>query len=130
MLIPDNLIYTREHEWAREEGDSAIWVGLTDYAQEQLGDIVYVELPSVGDELTKEEPLGVIESVKTVSDIYAPVSGVVVVVNDLLEDSPEILNEDPYKEGWLVKIEMSDPSDLDDLMTPEEYAEYIEEESH
>ena len=120
MEFPDDLKYTREHEWLLVEGKVAT-VGITDFAQEQLGDVVFVELPSVGDKVTKDEAMGVIESVKAVSDVYAPVSGVVVEVNDDLPDSTEMITEDPYGDGWMVKIEMSDPTDVEDLLSAAEY---------
>ena len=103
-------------------------VGITDHAQEQLGEIVYIELPSVGDKISKDDPFGVVESVKAVSDIYAPVSGTVIEVNEDLPESPEVVNEDPYGDGWLVKVQMNDPTDLDDLMDNNEYEEMIARE--
>ena len=125
--IPDELKYTKEHEWASIEGNS-VTVGITDYAQDALGEIVYIELPGEGDEVTKGEPFGAVESTKSVSDLYAPVSGEVIGVNEMLLDSPEVINEDPYGEGWMIKVRMYDPAELDDLMNAEEYAEYIEKE--
>ena len=124
MEFPDNLKYTREHEWVRIEEEDVV-VGITDYAQDQLGDIVFIELPNEGDEISKDEDFGTIESVKAVSDIYAPVSGEVVEVNDALPESPEIINDDPYGEAWMVRIHMSDPSELDELMSVDEYEEYV-----
>jgi len=124
MEIPEDLKYSREHEWALVE-KNVVTVGITDFAQEQLGDIVFVELPAVGDKVTKDEPLGVIESVKAVSDIYAPMGGVVVEINDDLPDSPEMINEDPYGDGWVVKIEFDDPTDLNDLLNAESYEQYV-----
>jgi glycine cleavage system H protein len=126
MELPDDLKYTKEHEWVLVEG-KVVTVGITDHAQEQLGDIVFVELPAVGDQVTKDEAMGVVESVKAVSDVYAPVSGRVVEVNDDLPESTEMVNEDPYGDGWMVKIEVSDPTDLDDLLTAEEYEQHIAE---
>jgi glycine cleavage system H protein len=127
MEVPKELRYSREHEWvAVEEGVATI--GITDYAQEQLGDVVYVELPEVGVHVTKDEPFGVVESVKAVSDVYAPVSGTVVEVNGPLADSPETVNEDPYGDAWMIRVEMSDPGELDELMTAAEYATFVEEE--
>ncbi len=120
MEIPQGLKYSKEHEWVATEGHVAT-VGLTDHAQDQLGEIVYLELPSVGDKVSKDDPFGVVESVKAVSDIYAPVSGKVVEINEDLPESPEVVNEDPYGDGWLIKVEMNDPSDLDELMDSEEY---------
>ena len=127
MEFPEDLKFSKEHEWVLVEGSVAT-VGITDYAQDQLGDIVFVELPAVGDKVSKEDAFGVVESVKAVSDIYAPVSGKVVEVNDDLPENPEMLNEDPYGDGWIIKIEMSDPEELQDLMTATEYEEYVAEE--
>ncbi|GIW43861.1 MAG: glycine cleavage system protein GcvH [Candidatus Binatia bacterium] len=126
MEFPEDLRYSKEHEWVLVEGNVAT-VGITDYAQEQLGEIVYVELPEVGEKVSKEDAFGVVESVKTVSDVYAPVSGSVIEVNDDLPDNPEMLNDDPYGDGWMIKIEMSDPEELEDLMTAEEYERYVAE---
>lgn len=127
MEFPEDLKYSKEHEWVLVEGNVAT-VGITDYAQDQLGDIVFVELPAVSDKVSKEDAFGVVESVKAVSDIYAPVSGKVLEVNDDLPENPEMLNEDPYGDGWIIKIEMSDPEELQDLMTATEYEEYVAEE--
>jgi glycine cleavage system H protein len=127
MEFPEDLKYSKEHEWVLVDGNIAT-VGITDYAQEQLGDIVFVEMPAVGDKTSKEDAFGVVESVKAVSDIYAPVSGNVVEVNDDLPDTPEMLNEDPYGDGWMIKIEMSDPEELQDLMSAAEYEEYVAEQ--
>lgn len=127
MEFPEDLKYSKEHEWVLVEGSVAT-VGITDYAQDQLGDIVFVELPAVGDKVSKEDAFGVVESVKAVSDIYAPVSGKVVEVNDDLPENPEMLNEDPYGDGWIIKIEMNDPEEIDDLMMAAEYEEYVAEE--
>ena len=122
--IPQDLLYTRNHEWARIEGDTAT-VGITDHAQEELGDVVFVELPQVGSSVEAGEPFGTIESVKAVSDLYSPVSGEVVDVNNTLEESPEKVNEDPYGEGWLIRVRLSGEPDL---LSPEEYARRLEEE--
>lgn len=127
MEFPEDLKYSREHEWVLVEGKVAT-VGITDFAQEKLGDIVFVELPAVGDKVTKDEAMGVVESVKAVSDVYAPVSGVVIEVNDDLPDSPDMINEDPYGDGWMIKIQMSDPTDLDDLMESDAYESFIAEQ--
>ena len=127
MEFPEDLKFSKEHEWVLVEGSVAT-VGITDYAQDQLGDIVFVELPAVGDKVSKEDAFGVVESVKAVSDIYAPVSGKVVEVNDDLPENPEMLNEDPYGDGWIIKIEMNDPEEIQDLMTATEYEEYVAEE--
>jgi len=127
MEFPEDLKYSREHEWVLVE-DNVATVGITDFAQEQLGDVVFVELPAVGDKVTKDEAFGVVESVKAVSDIYAPVSGTVLETNDDLPDSPEMINEDPYGDGWVVKIEITDPTDLDDLLDAVAYQQYVEEQ--
>ncbi|HEU4386135.1 MAG TPA: glycine cleavage system protein GcvH [Anaeromyxobacteraceae bacterium] len=127
MNFPEDLKYTREHEWARVKGKRVV-VGITEFAQDQLGDIVYVELPSVGDEVKKGEAFGVVESTKAVSDLFAPVSGKVVEVNDPLSDAPETINEDPYEEGWMIAVEASDLKDLDDLLGAKDYAKFVEEE--
>ena len=128
MNIPSDLKYSREHEWIRIEGNLAT-IGITDYAQEELGDIVNVELPDEGDETHKDEAFGAVESVKASSEVFSPVSGKIVEVNEPLLDAPEMINEDPYDEGWMVKIELSDSSELNDLMDAAGYEEYIKEES-
>lgn len=128
MESPDNLKYTKDHEWIKLE-DGIATIGITNYAQEQLGDIVYVELPDEGDFFNKDETFGTVESVKSVSDCYAPVSGRVVETNDLLSDNPETINQDCYGEGWMVRLELEDESVLNDLMSSEEYEKYIKEES-
>lgn len=124
MELPDDLKYTKEHEWVLVE-DKIATVGITDHAQEQLGDVVFVELPAVGDQVTKDDEMGVVESVKAVSDVYAPVSGTVVEVNDDLPENTEMVNEDPYGDGWMVKIQLSDPTDLEDLLTAAEYEQHV-----
>ncbi len=128
MNFPDDLKYTKEHEWVRVKGNVAT-VGITDWAQDQLGEIVYIELPEEGEEVEKEDTFGVVESTKSVSDLYLPVSGTIVEVNDPLVDSPEMVNEDCYGEGWMIRIEIADKADLDDLMSSEEYEAFIKEES-
>ena len=128
MNIPQELRYTKDHEWILLD-DGVVIVGVTDFAQSELGDIVYVELPSVGAELAQMETLGNVESVKSVSDLFCPVSGVVADINIRLSDSPELLNSDPYGEGWMVRIEPKDVSELDGLLSPAEYADYIGAES-
>lgn len=120
MATPTDRRYTKEHEWAKVEGDIAT-VGITDHAQDALGDIVFLELPEVGRQLAQNEPLGVVESVKAVSDIYSPVSGEVVEVNAAAVAGPETINRDPYGAGWLIKVRMTDPSEIDGLMTAAEY---------
>lgn len=125
MNIPEDLQYTKSHEWVRIEGDTAT-IGITDHAQVELGDIVFVELPEEGDAFDAGESFGTVESVKAVSDLYAPVGGEVVEVNSALEDAPENINEDPYGEGWIVKLRTTDEADL---LSPEEYEKVVEEES-
>lgn len=125
--IRDNLYYTKSHEWAQIDGDTAT-VGLADYAQNELGDITYLELPDSGTTLTQNEPLGVVESVKAASDIYAPLSGEVVEGNQAVVDSPELVNTSPYGDAWLVKIKLSDTSEVDNLMDSEAYSKYVEEQ--
>ncbi|HXG31672.1 MAG TPA: glycine cleavage system protein GcvH [Thermodesulfobacteriota bacterium] len=127
LETPEDLKYTKEHEWARLE-EGLVVIGITSYAQDALGEIVYVELPSEGDEITKGDPFGGVESTKSVSDLYAPLSGEVVEVNEALLDSPETINEDPYGAGWMIKVRPYDLNELEDLMDHEEYAEYIEKE--
>ena len=127
MEFPDDLKYSREHEWVLVEGKVAT-VGITAFAEQQLGDVVFVELPAVDDKVTKDEAMGVVESVKAVSDVYAPVSGTVLEVNDDLPDSTELVNEDCYGDGWMVKIELSDPTDLDELMAAAEYETFVNEQ--
>src|SRR6185436_10760233 len=126
--IPEDNRYAKSHEYAHPEGDVAL-VGITEYAQKELGDVVMVELPRVGAQVEANEEMGSIESVKAVSDLFAPVSGEVIEINDALTDKPELVNTDSYGDGWLIKIRMSDPSELDALMSPEEYDEYCEAES-
>jgi len=128
MDFPEDLRYTREHEWARKKGDRVV-VGITDFAQHQLGDVVYVELPGVGDPVKKGESFGVVESTKAVSDLFAPVSGKVVEVNGPLADAPEAINEDPYEEGWMIQIEISDPKELSELLGKAAYQKFVEEET-
>ena len=120
MNIPENLKYTKDHEWVLVEGDTAT-VGVTDFAQSELGDIVYVEVETLDETLDKEEVFGTIEAVKTVSDLFMPVSGEIIEFNDKLETNPEVVNEDPYGEGWMIKIKLSNSGDLNDLLSPEEY---------
>jgi glycine cleavage system H protein len=123
MNIPNELRYTRTDEWVRVEGEEAV-VGITDYAQSELGDIVYLELPEVGRYLQVDEPFGVIESVKAASDLYAPVEGEVVAVNSALQAALETINEDPYGAGWLIRIRLKDPAQLDTLLSADEYRRY------
>lgn len=127
MEFPDGLKYSKEHEWVLVEDKIAI-IGITEFAQHELGDVVYVELPEVGEKVVKDDPFGAVESVKAVSDVFAPVSGAVVEINDTLPENPETINDDPYGDGWMIKVEMTDMDDLKDLMNAEEYAEYIEQQ--
>ncbi len=127
MEVPEELKYSEDHEWVLVEEDVAL-VGITDFAQEQLGEIIFLELPEVGEQLEAGKPFGVVESTKAVSDIYAPVSGEVIEVNDDLPDSPDIINTSPYEDGWLVKVKLLDPSELDDLLDASAYEVLIEEE--
>ncbi|MEM6845906.1 MAG: glycine cleavage system protein GcvH [Bacteroidota bacterium] len=124
MDIPDSLKYTKDHEWIRVEGDEA-YVGITDFAQQELGDIVYVEIETEGEELEPGEVFGTVEAVKTVSDLFMPVAGTVLEVNAGLEDAPELVNEDPYEKGWMIKIKLSDSTSLDELLSKEAYQEVI-----
>ncbi|HOM99258.1 MAG TPA: glycine cleavage system protein GcvH [Acidobacteriota bacterium] len=128
MSIPADLMYTKQHEWVSIDGDTAT-VGITEYAQQELGDIVYVELPEVGESFEAEESFGSVESVKAVSQIYMPLSGRVIAVNEDLADAPEIVNQDPYGEGWMIKVEIIDPSLVHELMSAEEYENYLKEEA-
>lgn len=123
---PTELVYAETHEWARLDEDGNVLVGISDYAQDQLGDVVYVELPELDRSVGAAEEAGVVESVKAASDLYAPVTGTVVAVNDALEDAPELVNRDPYGDGWLFTIEPADETELDDLMDAETYAEFCE----
>lgn len=125
MKVIESLLYTKNHEWVRVEGEEA-YIGISDYAQHAMGDIVYVEAPEVDDEIEAEEGLGVVESVKAASDIYAPISGTIIEVNEDLEDSPENINKEPY-EAYIVKMTIANKSDLDELLTAEEYQAYLNE---
>ncbi len=125
MNIPDNLKYTKDHEWVKIEGDTAT-IGITDFAQSELGDIVFVEVDTVGEKLDKEETFGSIEAVKTVSDLFMPVGGEITGFNEALEDTPDIINKDPYDKGWIIKVKISDKSEADDLLGAEEYKEHVD----
>jgi len=125
MNFPENLKFSKEHEWVMVEGDVAL-IGITEFAQSELGDVVYVELPEVGEKITKDDPFGSVESVKAVSDLFAPVSGAVIEVNDSLPDNPELVNEDSYGDGWMIKVQMSDKEELKDLLAADEYGEFVE----
>lgn len=120
MNFPENLKYTKDHEWVRVEGDEA-YVGVTDFAQSELGDIVYIEIETEGETLDQEDAFGSVEAVKTVSDLFMPLSGTIVEFNTILEDDPELVNSDPYGDGWMIKIKLSDPAQVDDLMDVKAY---------
>jgi glycine cleavage system H protein len=128
MKFPEDCLYTRQHEWVRVAGGLAT-VGISDYAQKELGDVVFVELPKVGETFDTNEPFANVESVKAVSEVFCPVAGEIVEINDELVDAPEHVNEDPYGEAWFVKIKMASPEEVEELMDSEEYAEYVAEES-
>ena len=121
--VPEDLHYSKDHEWVRVEGDTAV-VGITDYAQDSLGDVVYVELPKEGDSFAANEPFGSVESVKAVSEVFSPVSGEISGLNDSLTDQPEQVNEDPYGKGWMIRIKMSNPGEVDSLLTATEYEDF------
>lgn len=124
--VPEDLKYTKEHEWAKIEGD-VVTIGITDYAQSELGDIVYIELPKVDSEVEQMAPIGTIEAVKTVADLYSPLSGKVIEVNEKLSQNPSIVNNDPYGEGWIAKIRISNPDEVENLLSAEDYRKLLEE---
>ncbi|MBS1809924.1 MAG: glycine cleavage system protein GcvH [Acidobacteria bacterium] len=124
--FPDNLSYTKDHEWLRLSGDTA-YVGITDFAQQSLGDIVYVELPKVGDTFEISDPFGSVESVKSVNELFIPVSGEVLEVNEALADAPELVNNDPYRDGWMIKIKVVDTTEVDGLLSAAEYEDFVKE---
>jgi glycine cleavage system H protein len=124
MNIPANLKYTKDHEWIRAEGEIA-YIGITDFAQRELGDIVYVEIETQGETLAKEAVFGTVEAVKTVSDLYMPVSGEVIEINPVLESNPEIVNKDPYGQGWMIKVKLSNPAEYDSLLSDAQYKELV-----
>lgn len=124
MNIPEDLKYTKDHEWIRVEKD-VVYVGVTDFAQGELGDVVFVEIETEGENLDREEVFGAIEAVKTVSDMFMPLSGEILEVNQKIEDEPELVNNDPYGDGWMIKISIADSSELDDLLTPEQYKNLV-----
>jgi glycine cleavage system H protein len=126
--IPEDLHYSKDHEWVRVEGNIAV-VGITDYAQDSLGDVVYVELPKPADEFAANEPFGSVESVKAVSEVFSPVSGKVAAANDTLNDEPEKVNQDPYGEGWMIRVEMSNAGEVDSLLTAAEYEDFTKAET-
>ena len=125
MNIPSDLLYSKDHEWVKVEGEMAT-IGITDFAQQELGDIVYVEIETEGDSLAAEAVFGTVEAVKTVSDLFMPIGGDITEFNDALEDTPEAVNEDPYNTGWMIKLKMEDPSQLNDLLSPDQYKELIQ----
>jgi glycine cleavage system H protein len=124
-MYPTDFFYSKDHEWVKIEGEEAL-IGITDFAQKQLGDVVYVELPPAGTQLDVHQTIGVVESVKAVSDVYSPVSGEVVAVNDKLNDSPEMLNQDPHGKGWIIRLKIRDKSDTEKLMTAGDYEKFLE----
>ena len=121
-MVPKDLKYSEEHEWVQVEGETAI-IGVTDYAQKELGDIVFVELPPIGEHISQSEPFGTVEAVKAVSEIFAPVSGEVIEINEMLENTPQVINQDPYGEGWMVKVKLAIQKELENLLSPDEYKE-------
>ncbi|GAB4283254.1 MAG: glycine cleavage system protein GcvH [Coriobacteriia bacterium] len=127
-MYPKDLKYDKEHEWVKVEGD-VVTIGISHFAQDQLGEVVYVDLPSVGDAVTAGETFGEIESVKSVSELFSPVTGEIVEVNDGLSDAPEVVNEDPYGDGWMIKVSLGDTAELDELMAAEEYEAFVSEEA-
>jgi len=124
MSLPEDLKYTKEHEWLKVDGETAI-IGITEHAQSELGDIIFIEFPNVDQKIEKNEPFGTIEAVKTVADLFAPVSGKVIEINETLEDNPEFVNSDPYVNGWIVKVSISDISEMEELMSADKYEELI-----
>ena len=121
MSSPENLKYTKEHEWVLDNGDGTVTIGITEFAQGELGDIVFVELEEVGSDFSQDDTFGTVEAVKTVSDLFAPVDGEVVEINEALEDNPELVNDDPYGDGWMIKLKVSDASQLESLLSASEY---------
>lgn len=126
--IPSDLKYVASHEWVRDEGDGTVTIGITDHAQSLLGDVVFVELPEVGVEFTGGDDLGVVESVKAASDVYSPLSGEIIAINAELEDAPELVNSDPYGDGWFIRLRLTDTAEVDDLLDADGYAELCEAE--
>ena len=124
MSLPEDLKYTKEHEWLKVDGETAI-IGITEHAQSELGDIIFIEFPNMDQKIEKNEPFGTIEAVKTVADLFAPVSGKVIEINETLEDNPEFVNSDPYANGWIVKVSISDISEMEELMSADKYGELI-----
>ena len=126
--VPEDLHYSKDHEWVRVDGDQAI-IGITDYAQDSLGDVVYVELPKAGDQFAANEPFGSVESVKAVSEVFTPIAGEVVKINESLADEPETVNSDPYGDGWMIRVKMSHPGEVDSLLTAAEYEDFTKAET-
>ena len=126
--VPEDLHYSKDHEWVRVDGDQAI-IGITDYAQNSLGDVVYVELPKAGEEFAANEPFGSVESVKAVSEVFTPIAGIVAAINESLADEPESVNSDPYGAGWMIRLMMSNPGEVDSLLTAAEYEDFTKAES-
>jgi glycine cleavage system H protein len=126
--VPEDLHYSKDHEWVRVDGDQAI-IGITDYAQNSLGDVVYVELPKAGEEFAANEPFGSVESVKAVSEVFTPIAGAAVKINETLADEPESVNSDPYGEGWMIRLKMANPGEVDSLLTAAEYEDFTKAES-
>ena len=126
--VPEDLHYSKDHEWVRVDGDQAI-IGITDYAQNSLGDVVYVELPKAGEEFAANEPFGSVESVKAVSEVFTPIAGTVVKINESLADEPETVNSDPYGNGWMIRLKMANPGEVDSLLTAAEYEDFTKAES-
>lgn len=126
--VPEDLHYSKDHEWVRVDGEVAI-IGITDYAQDSLGDVVYVELPKAGEEFSANEPFGSVESVKAVSEVFTPIAGVVAHINESLADEPETVNSDPYGNGWMVRLKMSNPGEVDSLLTAAEYEDFTKAET-
>jgi glycine cleavage system H protein len=126
--VPEDLHYSKDHEWVRVDGDQAI-IGITDYAQNSLGDVVYVELPKAGEEFAANEPFGSVESVKAVSEVFTPIAGTVVKINESLADEPETVNSDPYSAGWMIRLKMANPGEVDSLLTAAEYEDFTKAES-
>ncbi len=127
-MTPKNLLYAESHEWIKDNGDGTVTIGITDHAQDSLGDIVFVELPELGDSFAIEEEFGVVESVKAASDLYMPVAGSIIATNPELEDEPEIINEDPYEKGWMITVKLEDVADLEKLLNFEKYQEFVDAE--
>ena len=126
--VPEDLHYSKDHEWVRVEGDQAI-IGITDYAQNSLGDVVYVELPKAGDKYAASEPFGSVESVKAVSEVFTPIAGSITAINESLADEPEKVNSDPYGDGWMIRVKMDNPGEVDSLLTAAEYEDFTKAES-